>query len=146
MHQRQLEPQAAVILLADPERLPPRSRFTKPDSRVYLTPAFHDLHGGNIKVQGPFNPYIPCSMAAQQPREYLLREPLVVDAPLTCVWCARACPLGAPRPISSTSWRACTSPAQHELQVTGRLTPMQHSLQGAAEVPWNWSFNRAPCT
>ena len=65
-----------------------RSRFTKPDSRVYLTRAFYDLHGGHIEVQGPFHPYIPCSLAAQQPREYLIREPLVVDAPLACVWCA----------------------------------------------------------
>lgn len=67
-----------------------RSRFTKPDSRVCLTRAFFDLHGGHIEVQGPFNPYIPCSLAAQQPREYLIREPLVVDAPLACVWCATA--------------------------------------------------------
>ena len=74
----------------------PRSRFTKPDSRVYLTRAFQDLHGGHVEVQGPFNPYIPCSLAALQPREYLIREPLVVDAPLACVWCALACPTPSP--------------------------------------------------
>ena len=58
---------------------------------MYLTRAFYHLHGGHIEVQGPFHPYIPCSLAAQQPREYLIREPLVVDAPLACVWCALGC-------------------------------------------------------
>ena len=65
-----------------------RSRFTKPDSRVYLTPAFRDLVAG-VVVNGPFHPYIPCIRAAMQPREFLIREPIVVNAPMTCVWCAR---------------------------------------------------------
>ncbi|KAK9822187.1 hypothetical protein WJX81_008406 [Elliptochloris bilobata] len=61
------------------------NRFTKPDSRAYLTPAFADLVR-KVDVNGPFNPYIPCVTAALQPREYFIREPIVVDAPLTCVW------------------------------------------------------------
>ena len=28
-----------------------------------------------------------------QPREYFLREPVVVDAPLGCVWCALRLPI-----------------------------------------------------
>lgn len=39
-------------------------------------------------VNGPFHPFVPCADAALQPREYLIREPIVVDAPLDCVWCA----------------------------------------------------------
>ena len=65
----------------------PRSRFTKPDSQTYLTPAFADLVS-NVVVNGPFHPFVPCADAALQPREYLIREPIVVDAPLDCVWCA----------------------------------------------------------
>ena len=64
-----------------------RSWLTTPSPRSYLTPAFGDLVAG-YDVKGPFHPYIPCAAAAQQPREYLIREPLVVNAPLACVWCA----------------------------------------------------------
>ncbi len=53
-----------------------------------------------MSVAGPFHPFIPCAAAALQPREYFLREPVVVDAPLGCVWYA----LGLRNPHSNLAF------------------------------------------
>lgn len=80
------------------------SWLTTPTPRSYLTPAFSELVL-SVDVKGPFHPFIPCAAAAQQPREYLIREPVVVNAPLTCVWAQLNNFSDASTSVGNIAWR-----------------------------------------